>query len=146
MITSIEYCYVHSSERFHTFHRTFYNMPQIIFEYFLDCLRTFPEMFNDISRNVWRHFPECLRTFPRMFEEISRNIWRHFPECLRTFPRMFGDIPRNVWRHTPEYNISPIPRVPRIPFLVPVFLVLYIAGYFLLFFLHMFSFDECSLI
>ena len=41
--------------------------------------------------------------------------------------KMFGDIPRNVWRHSPEYNIPPIPRVPRIPFPVPVFLVLYIA-------------------
>ena len=40
---------------------------------------------------------------------------------------MFGDIPWNVWRHSPEYNIPPIPRVPRIPFPVPVFLVLYIA-------------------
>ena len=40
---------------------------------------------------------------------------------------MFGDIPRNVSRHSPEYSIPPIPRVPRIPFPVPVFLVLYIA-------------------
>ena len=124
MITSIEYCYVHSSERFHTFHRMFYNMPQIIFEYFLDCLRTFPEMFNDISRNVWRHFPECLRTFPRMFEEISRNIWRHFPESLRTFPGMFEDIPRNVWRHSPEClatypRIKHFPHSPRSPHFVP---------------------------
>ena len=43
------------------------------------------------------------------------------------FPGMFADIPRNIWRHSPEYNIPPIPRVPRIPFPVPVFLVLYIA-------------------
>ena len=41
--------------------------------------------------------------------------------------RMFGDIPWNVWRHSPEYNIPPIPLVPRIPFPVPVLLVLYIA-------------------
>ena len=40
---------------------------------------------------------------------------------------MFGNIPRNVWGHSPEYNIPPIPRVSRIPFPVPVFLVLYIA-------------------
>ena len=40
---------------------------------------------------------------------------------------MFEDIPRNVWRYSPEYNIPPIPRVPRIPFPVPVFLVLYMA-------------------
>ena len=53
-----------------------------------------------------------------MFEEYS-------PECLATFPGMFYDIPRNVWRHSLEYNIPPIPRVPRIPFPVPVFLFLY---------------------
>ena len=40
---------------------------------------------------------------------------------------MFWDIPRKVSGHSPEYNIPPIPRVPRIPFPVPVFLVLYIA-------------------
>ena len=40
---------------------------------------------------------------------------------------MFEDIPRNVWEHSPEYSIPPIPCVPRIPFPVPVFLVLYIA-------------------
>ena len=52
MITSIEYYYVHSSESFHTFHRMFYNMPQIIFDYSLDCLKTFPGMFGGITRNV----------------------------------------------------------------------------------------------
>ena len=41
---------------------------------------------------------------------------------------MFEDIPRNIWRYSPEYRIPPIPHVPRIPFAVPVFLVLYIAG------------------
>ena len=91
-------------------------------------LRTFPGMFGDIPRNIWGHSPECLVTFPGMFEDIPRNVWRHSPECLRTFPGMFEDIPRNVWRHSPEYNIPPIPRVPRIPFLVPVFLFLYIAS------------------
>ena len=49
---------------------------------------------------------------------------------------MFGDIPRRVWENSPKYNIPPppppppprpIPRVPGIPFSVPVFLVLYIA-------------------
>ena len=48
-------------------------------------------------------------------------------EYLRAFPGMFGNIPRNVWLHSAEYNISPIFRVPCIPFLVPVLLVLYIA-------------------
>ena len=82
---------------------------QIIFEYFLDCLRIFPEIFNDIPRNVWRHFPECLGIFPGRFGNIpwnvwghSRNIWRDSPECLATFPGMFEDIPRNVWGHFPE--------------------------------------------
>ena len=81
-------------------------------------------MFEEIPRNiwrhsgnVWRHSPECLATFPRTFEDISWNVFR-------TFPAMFGDIPRKVWRYSPEYNIPPIPRV---PFPVPVFLVLYIA-------------------
>ena len=43
-----------------------------------------------------------------------------------TTPGMFDDIPQNIWRHSPEYNIPPIPRVPRIPFPIPL-LVLYIA-------------------
>ena len=105
MTTSIECYYAHSSETFHTFHRMFYSMPHIIFEYSLDFSRTFPGIFGD----------------------IPQNVWRHSPECLRIFLGMFGDIPWNVWPHFPEYNISPIPRVPRFPFPVPVFLVLYIA-------------------
>ena len=99
-----------------------------------ECLATFPGIFGDIPgifgdipQNIWGHSPECLRTFPGMFGDIPRNVWGHSPECLATFPGMFEDIPRNVWRHSPEYNIPPIPRVPRIPFPVPVFLVLYIA-------------------
>ena len=86
----------------------------------------FPGMFGDIPRNIWRHSSECLRTFPGMFGE-PRNVWGHSPECLRAFPWMFGHIPRNVWGHSPEYSIPRIPRVLRIPFPVPVFLVLYIA-------------------
>ena len=136
-------------------HRMFCNMPQIIFEYSLDCLRTFPGMFGDIARNVWGHSPECLGTYPGIFgniprdvwghsaecmwtfsgifEDIPWNIWGHFPspKCLRTFLGMFEDIPQNVWRHSPEYNIPPVPRVPRIPFPVPVFLVLYIAFFYM---------------
>ena len=126
MITSIECCHVHSSESFHSFHRMFYNMPQIIF----------PEIFYDIPRNVWRHSPEYLATFPGIFgdipwnicEDIPRNVWGHSRECLATFLGMFEGIPRNVWPHSPKYSIPPIPRVPRIPFPVPVFLVLYIAS------------------
>ena len=129
MITSIECYYVHSSETFHTFHRMFYNMPQIIFEYSLDFSRTFPGMFGDIPRNIWRHSPEYLATFPGIFGDIPQNVRGNSPECLATFPRMFEDIPKNVWPHSPEYNILPIPCDPRIPFPVPVFLVLYIAKF-----------------
>ena len=84
-------------------------------------------MFGNISRNVWGHSPEYLATFPGMFGNILRDVWRHSPECLRTFPGMFGNILRNVWWHSPEYNIPLIPCAPRIPFPVPVLLVLYIA-------------------
>ena len=91
-------------------------------------------MFGDIPGNFWRNSPEYLATFPRMFGDIprmfgdiARNVWRHSPECLPTFPGIFGDIPRNVCRHSPEYNFPPVPRVLRIPFHVPVFLVLHIA-------------------
>ena len=69
-------------------------------------------MFGEIPRNVWRHSPECLKTFPK---------------CFMTFPEMFGVISRNAWRHFPEYDISPIPRFPHIPFPAAVFLVLYIV-------------------
>ena len=96
MITSIKCYYVHSSETFHTFHRMFYSMPHIIFEYSLDFSRTFPGMFGDIHRNIWRHFPECLATFLGIFGDIARNIWRHSPGYFRTFPGMFGHIPRNI--------------------------------------------------
>ena len=58
-----------------------------------------------------------------MFGDILQNVQQHSLECLRTLPGMFGDIPMNVSQHSPEYNISPIPRVPRILFPVPVFLV-----------------------
>ena len=85
------------SKTFHTFHRTFYNMLQIIFEYSLDFSKTFPEQS---------------RTFTGMFGDI---------------PMIVSDIPQNFWRHSQEYNILPIPRVPCILFPVPVFLVLYIA-------------------
>ena len=82
--------------------------------------KTFPGMFCNIPWNVWRHSPECFTTFPRMFRDIPRNVLRNFPECFATFPGMF-------LRHSLEYNIPPIPRVPRISFPVPVFLFLYIA-------------------
>ena len=40
---------------------------------------------------------------------------------------MIGIIPQSVWQHPLQYKISSILHVPRILFLVPVFLVLYIA-------------------
>ena len=89
----------------------------------------FPGMFGDIPRNIWRHSPEYLATFPGIFGDIPQNVRGNSPECLATFPRMFEDIPKNVWPHSPEYNILPIPCDPRIPFPVPVFLVLYIAKF-----------------
>ena len=56
---------------------------------------------------------------------------------------MFEYIPRNIWRHSPEYNIPLIPRVPRIPFSVPVFLVLYkaISGI-----IHSFPFSQNNIL
>ena len=54
-----------------------------------------------------------------MYGGIPRNDWQRPRECLG----MFEDIPRDIWRHPLEYDI---PRVPRIPFPVPVFLVLYL--------------------
>ena len=50
-----------------------------------------------------------------MFYNMPQIIFEYSLDFSRTFPGMFGDIP-------------PIPRVPRIPFRVPVFLVLYIAS------------------
>ena len=76
-------------------------------------------MLHNIPLHVLPHFPECLATFPQIIEDIPRNVYQHFPEFLVTFAGKFGDIPRT--------NIPPIYRVPRIPFSIPAFLVLYIA-------------------
>ena len=121
-----------------TFLEMFNDIPGNVWRHSKECFGTLPGIFGDIPRNVWRHSPECLRAFPGMFEDIPRNVRRHSPDCLRTFLGMFEDISRNVWRHSPvclgtfrhspEYNILSIPRVPCIPFPVPVFLILYIAN------------------
>ena len=102
-------------------------------------LCTFIRNLSYFPQNVLQHATYYFRIFSGFFEDIPRNIWRHSPECMATLPGIFGDIPRkfediprNVWPHSPEYNIPPIPRVPRIPFPVPVFLVLYIAHYLLI--------------
>ena len=111
-------------------------IPRNLWWYSPECLATFPRIFYDSPQNIGRHSPECLATFPGIFGDVPRNVWWHSPEYMATFPGIFGDIPRNIWRHSPEClvtfpgmfgNIPPIPRVPRIPFPVPVFLVLYIA-------------------
>ena len=101
--------------------------PSWMFDRILNAPLPFTPKIGNIPWNVWRRSPEFLMTFPGIFGDIPRNIWRHSPECFVTFPGMFSNILRNVWQHSPEYNIPPIPRVPRIPFSVPVFLVLYIA-------------------
>ena len=106
---------------FRIFSGLFENISRNVWRHSPECLRIFPGIFGDIPRNVWRHSPECLRTFPGLFGDIFRNVWRHSPECLRTFPRMISDILRNVWRHAPEYNIPPIPRVPRSCILVFIY-------------------------
>ena len=105
----------------------FGNIPRNVWQHSLECLETFLRMFGNIPRNVWRYSGECLRTFPGVFGYISRNVWRYSPECWKRFLGKFEYILRNIWRHSPEYNIPLIPRVPRIPFSVPVFLVLYKA-------------------
>ena len=120
-----------------TFSGMFADTPWNVWRHFAEFLRTFPGMFGYIPRIIWRHSPELLRTFSRMFGveclrtflgmfcDILQNVWRHFPQFFRIFPGMFEDFLRNVWRHFTEYYIAPIPRVSRIPFPVPVFLVLY---------------------
>ena len=87
----------------------------------------FDRIVNVTQPNNYVPLHQKLATSPGMFGDIARNFWWHSPEYLETLPGMFGDIPRNAWRHSPEDNIPPIPRVPRIPFPVPIFLVLYIA-------------------
>ena len=88
-------------------------------------LWTFIRKLSYAPQDVLQHTPDYFRIFSGLFENIPQNVWQHFPECLGTFHGMFEEITRNVWQHSPEYNILPIPRVPLIPFPVPVFLVLY---------------------
>ena len=47
-------------------------------------------------------------------------FFKQFPGMFEDIPEMFNGIPRNIY-------IPPTPRVPRISFPVPLFLVLYIA-------------------
>ena len=103
----------------------FRDMPQNVFQYSLDFLRTFSGMFSETPRNV-------LPTFPGMFSKVPRNVWGHSLEGLETFLGMLGDISQNVCQqHSSEYNIPPILRVPHIPFPFLLLLLLYIAMKFL---------------
>ena len=68
-----------------------------------------------------------LCTFIRTLSYFPHYVLQHAPDYFRIFsglfeniPEMFNDIPRNI-------TFLSIPRVPRIMFPVPVFLVLYIA-------------------
>ena len=115
--------FILSTECFTTCPRLFSNILSIFREHSLKYLATFPGIFHDITRNVWWHSPEC----HGMLNSILQNVWEQSPEFFTTFPGIFHDIPPESLKTFPEYNILPIPRVPRIPFLVPVFLVLHIA-------------------
>ena len=104
------------------------NIPEDVVKYSGECPETFQEMSPNIPGNVLKHSGGCHQTFRGMSSNMQENVAKHSGECPETFWGMFSNIiPRNVWRHSSEYNISPISRVPRIPFTVPVFLVLYIA-------------------
>ena len=82
----------------------------------------FPEIFLSIPRNLLEQSPEYSRTFPGIFLyilpnlpgiflNIHPNLFKHSLESLQTFPGILLNIPH-------------VPRIPRIPFPVPVFLVL----------------------
>ena len=79
-------------------------------EYFLESLLTFLGILIllNIPQYLQEHSPESLRTFPGIFTNIPRNPLEHCPESFKRFPEILVSIPR-------------------IPFLVPVFLVLWIA-------------------
>ena len=94
-------------------------------EAYLKCTRTSAEELFYGNIQLIEAVGCFRRRFPSwMFDRIlnatlpSNDLPLH--QKLATFPGMFGDIPSNI-------TISPVPRVPRIPFPVPVFLVLYIA-------------------
>ena len=123
------------------YHALFCTTNSMKFSFHEDWPCVFISLSNtDIPRNAWGHSPEFLAAFPGIFGNIPLNMWGHSLECLTTFPRMFGYIPGNVWRHSRECLATfpkclatfsgmsdNIPRVPRIVFPIPEFLVLYIA-------------------
>ena len=95
-------------------------------------------IFLSILENLCQHSLESSRAFPGIFTNIPQNLLEHSPESLLTFPGIFLNIPRNIKIIAFPgilVNISHVPRTPRIPFLIPVFLVLQIA------FAHLMEFD-----
>ena len=79
----------------------------------------------------------CIINRP-IFLDIFENLHQHFSKSSLTFPGKFTNIPRNLLQHSRNVKIitltesskrfpgivENIPRVSRIPFSVPVFLVL----------------------
>ena len=70
-------------------------------------------ILNATQPNNYLHLQQKIAIFPRMFDKFLEM-------SDERFPGMFGDITQNT-------TLPLIPHVPPIPFLVPVFLVLYIA-------------------
>ena len=107
------------------------NFPWNLLDHSPDACQEFRRIFNNIPRNLLQHSPESLITFPGIFQNIPLNLLEHFPESSRAFSGMLK------WEHSPEsskrfprilVDIPRVPCIPRIPFPVPVFLVLDIAG------------------
>ena len=118
----------HSPESFRTFPVILLNIPRNFLEHSPESSWTFPGIFLNIPRNLLEHSPESFWTFPGIFSNIPRNLLEHSPESWWTFPGILLSIPRNLVEHSPESSWAfpgmLIPRIPRIPFPVPVFLVL----------------------
>ena len=72
---------------------------------------------------VYHQYRVLLCKYIRKLSYFTQNVLQQALDYFRKFSGLFEDIPRKVWQHSPEYNIHPIPRVPRIPFPVPIFLV-----------------------
>ena len=83
----------------------FLNIPRNLPEHSLDSLIVFPGIFNKIPENLLEHSSESSQTFPGM------RKWEQSVEFSKRFPGILVKIPR-------------VPCIPRIPFLIPVFLAL----------------------
>ena len=104
----------------------------------------------DVLINFCGHFLLYLSIYPfilflfnciikrPIFLDIFENLRQHFSKSSLTFPGKFTNIPRNLLQHSRNVKIITLtesskrfpgiventPRVSRIPFSVPVFLVL----------------------